>query len=388
MGEIFPKFIRIQWMGSALARYPLPISLNSEMGLCLYIPFHGVLLLSGSFSLFSFMLTSSAPSWLLRYLYAYVLESDSLDSGNLGQMVLASHTLLLLEESNEVYILDKYVVHILIVLDAELYHLCQGPANAYSETNVCSAIGEQEAAYEAFDPNGNIVIKWDIISWSPDGYVGALWHQLSVGLSGTSKRSITASHLALGFFLFVGHLWHTGRARAAAAGLIWSVVCTYLQFVAAKKPSCCVSFSSFYCSTIVRCLSCACGCQNNTSCVMSDSHITSLVGTDILTSDNAPQQQCTEHVPYPHALACKGQLHIVLESEDYHHQLQQWNELHTVDTDDTGMFFGIKYNDILSEAAQNGNVQAEIILQKDMDSFTSTKVGLSLGEYILMVMNA
>ncbi|KAL3010734.1 hypothetical protein AAZX31_07G160100 [Glycine max] len=34
-----------------------------------------------------------------------------------------------------------------------------------------------------------------------------------------SPRSrLATSHFVLGFFLFVGHLWHTGRARAAATG--------------------------------------------------------------------------------------------------------------------------------------------------------------------------
>ncbi|XVF52506.1 hypothetical protein PTKIN_Ptkin05aG0023600 [Pterospermum kingtungense] len=26
-------------------------------------------------------------------------------------------------------------------------------------------------AYDAIDPAGNITIKWDVISWTPDGYV-------------------------------------------------------------------------------------------------------------------------------------------------------------------------------------------------------------------------
>lgn len=26
-------------------------------------------------------------------------------------------------------------------------------------------------AYDALDPNGNITIKWDVMSWTPDGYV-------------------------------------------------------------------------------------------------------------------------------------------------------------------------------------------------------------------------
>jgi hypothetical protein len=33
-----------------------------------------------------------------------------------------------------------------------------------------------------------------------------------------SKELVIQSHFCLGLFLFVGHLWHAGRARVAIAG--------------------------------------------------------------------------------------------------------------------------------------------------------------------------
>lgn len=39
--------------------------------------------------------------------------------------------------------------------------------------------------------------------------------------------------------------------------------------------------------------------------------------------------------------------------------------------DDTGMFFGMKYyNDLLREAGPFGNVQSELLLKKDKNTFT------------------
>lgn len=39
--------------------------------------------------------------------------------------------------------------------------------------------------------------------------------------------------------------------------------------------------------------------------------------------------------------------------------------------DDTGMFYGMKFfNDLLMEAGPSGNVQSEVLLQKDKDTFT------------------
>jgi hypothetical protein len=39
--------------------------------------------------------------------------------------------------------------------------------------------------------------------------------------------------------------------------------------------------------------------------------------------------------------------------------------------DDTGMFYGMKYfNDLLMEAGPKGNIQSEVLLQKNQDTFT------------------
>ena len=39
--------------------------------------------------------------------------------------------------------------------------------------------------------------------------------------------------------------------------------------------------------------------------------------------------------------------------------------------DDTGMFYGMKfYNDLLMEAGPQGNVQSEVLLRKNKDTFT------------------
>ena len=40
-------------------------------------------------------------------------------------------------------------------------------------------------------------------------------------------------------------------------------------------------------------------------------------------------------------------------------------------SDDTAMFWGIKYyNDLLMQAGEDGNVQSEILFQKDKDTFS------------------
>ncbi|KAH1030523.1 hypothetical protein J1N35_042697 [Gossypium stocksii] len=39
------------------------------------------------------------------------------------------------------------------------------------------------------------------------------------------RSSLATFHFVLGFFLFMGHIWHTGRAHAAAGGFEKGIDC-------------------------------------------------------------------------------------------------------------------------------------------------------------------
>ncbi|GLU13267.1 hypothetical protein SLE2022_299100 [Rubroshorea leprosula] len=360
------------------------------------------------------------------------------------------------------------------------------------------------AAYDTLDPNGNITIKWDIMSWTPDGYVavvtmtnfqmyrhimspgwtlGWVWakkeviwsmvgaqatdqgdcskfkgniphcckrnptvvdllpgvpynqqiancckggvvasrgqdpssavsaFQLSVGLAGTSNKTV---RLPKNFTLLGPGPGYTcsqakivpstiflsadGRRKTQAL-MTWNVTCTYSQILASKNPTCCVSMSSFYNSTITNCPTCSCGCQNKNNCVTSASQIKSVVGMNSATGLTSPVLQCTEHM-------CPIRVHwhvklnykeywrvkITIMNFNYEFNYTQWTlvaqhpnlnnvtEVFSFDykplipynsINDSGMFYGLKFfNDILMEAGPDGNVQTELILQKDMNTFT------------------
>ncbi|XP_023897894.1 COBRA-like protein 4 [Quercus suber] len=248
-------------------------------------------------------------------------------------------------------------------------------------------------------------------TWGQDPLSAVSAFQVSVGLAGTSNKTVK---LPKNFTLLGPGPGYTcgpakivpstvfltsDKRRKTQALMTWNVTCTYSQFLASKNPSCCVSFSSFYNQTITPCPSCACGCQNKKNCIKSDSKLLRRAGINTPKKDNTPLLQCTHHM-----CPIRVHWHVKLNYKDYwrvkvavtnfnyrlnysqwtlvaqHPNLNNVTQVFSFDykplvayesINDTGMFFGMKfYNDLLMEAGPLGNVQSEVLLRKDKDTFT------------------
>ncbi|XP_059451486.1 COBRA-like protein 1 [Corylus avellana] len=254
-------------------------------------------------------------------------------------------------------------------------------------------------------------------SWTQDPANAAGSFQLSVGAAGTSNKTVrmpknfTLKTPGPGYTCGVAKLvkpskfFTADKRRVTQALMTWNVSCTFSQFLAQTTPTCCVSLSSFYNDTIVPCPTCSCGCQSNMSesgsCVEANSpHLASVVsgsGKNIYT----PLVQCTSHM-------CPIRFHwhvklnyqeywrvkITVTNFNYKMNYSDWNlvvqhpnfnnlteifsfyykSLNPYGTiNDTAMLWGLKfYNDLLMQAGPLGNVQSELLFQKDA-TFTFEK---------------
>ncbi|CAI0556875.1 unnamed protein product [Linum tenue] len=241
--------------------------------------------------------------------------------------------------------------------------------------------------------------------------------QISIGRSGTSKKTIS---LPQDFYLLGSGPGYTctaaavvspsafylgdGRRRSQAL-MTWSLTCSYSQTIVSKNPSCCVSMSSFYSTQITPCPSCSCGCQQEPFSLFpnrkEDHKISSLVEKS---KAERKMVQCTEHM-------CPIKVHwhvknnykthwrvkLTVTNFRYRTNYTKWTlavhhpslrSLANVSSflykplmvygasNDTGMFYGIDgVNAVLLEAGSNGNVQSEILLQKDNNSSFSLEHG-------------
>ncbi|CAN7004508.1 unnamed protein product [Brassica oleracea var. botrytis] len=143
-------------------------------------------------------------------------------------------------------------------------------------------------------------MKWDVMSWTPDGYVAIVT-----------------------MFNFQKY-----RHRRKSYG-VWSEHKQPNKFLAERTPACCVSLSSFYNETIVGCPTCACGCQNNKTGSGAGLEHTALSLCCVSPPTKKgtvlpPLVQCTRHL-------CPIRVHWhvkqnyksrVLASEDHNHKLQ------------------------------------------------------------------
>ncbi|XP_043705159.1 COBRA-like protein 1 [Telopea speciosissima] len=177
----------------------------------------------------------------------------------------------------------------------------------------------------------------------------------------------------------------------------WNITCTYSQFRASLRPTCCVSLSAFYNEAITTCPQCSCGC-------MGDPKIKCIENTESLLQlpsnkqTNAPIVRCSKHL-------CPIRVHwhvktsytkywrvkVTVENLNFLKNYSMWSlviqhpnmrsidqifsfNYHSLDqypVNDTGIFWGIQYyNDMLLQAGDSGNVQSEMILSKEAGNFT------------------
>ncbi|GJZ66345.1 COBRA-like protein [Tanacetum coccineum] len=205
-------------------------------------------------------------------------------------------------------------------------------------------------AYDALDPNGNITIKWDIISWTPDGYVAVVYH-----VQFQQYRQ-----------------FHLGRIH-------------YQNRLTPKNFT----------------IACAPGPGYNVDQLPNSPYLASVVngpGKNSL----APLVQCTRHmcpirVHWHVKLNYKDywRVKVTITNFNYRMNYSQWNlvaqhpnfnnltQIFSFNykpltpyssINDTGMLWGVKfYNDFLNQAGPIGNVQSELLFKKDKSTFTFDK---------------
>ncbi|CAI0375393.1 unnamed protein product [Linum tenue] len=176
----------------------------------------------------------------------------------------------------------------------------------------------------------------------------------------------------------------------------WNAVCGYSSFLSSPSPKCCVSMSAFYDSRIVDCPQCSCACQGQpgSKCVQMKETPPLLQQKHDPNEEPPPLVRCTDHM-------CPIQIHwhvkesyrqywrvkMTIRNWNIIKNYSQWNmvvlhpnlkNITTVfsfsyaslndfrTTNDSGMFWGIKYyNDMLLQSGNGGNVQSEMLLAKE-----------------------
>lgn len=255
-----------------------------------------------------------------------------------------------------------------------------------------------------------------LTSWVQDPANAVAAFQLSVGQAGTSNttvklpKNITLMTPGPGYtcgpakVVKQSEFLSADGRRTTQALMTWNITCTYSQFLAQKSPTCCVSLSSFYNETIVPCPTCACACEKNNrtvgGCLESAPQVTSSsLSTGLAPVPITPVLHCTQdmcpiriHWHVKQNYQSYWRVKISVTNRNYAMNYTQWNVVvqhPNLDNlteafsfsykglapygslNNTGMFWGIKYfNDLLFQAGPDGNVQSELLFQKDTSTFS------------------
>ncbi|PKA46502.1 COBRA-like protein 1 [Apostasia shenzhenica] len=196
-----------------------------------------------------------------------------------------------------------------------------------------------------------------------------------------------------------------GGRRTTQALLTWQVTCSYSQFRESMAPKCCVSLSTFYNDTITPCPSCSCGCQGapkSPKCLEDGENIPTMPPRLQRADGVDPRHdvvKCTMHlcpirVHWHLKESYKGYWRVKITINNFnmlknysdwtlvvqHPNLQSLTQVfsfnykplgHYGHANDAGVFWGIKYyNEMLLQEGELGNVQSEMLLQKDPNIFT------------------
>ncbi|GJN23277.1 hypothetical protein PR202_gb10913 [Eleusine coracana subsp. coracana] len=236
-------------------------------------------------------------------------------------------------------------------------------------------------AYDSLDPNGNITIKWDIMQWTPDGYVAVV-----TMFNYQQFRHIGAPGWQLGW------TW-------AKKEVIWSMVgaqtteqgdCSKFK---GNVPHCCKRDPTIvdllpgtpYNMQIANC--CKAGVINTFNQDPANAAASFQISVGLAGTTNK-----TVKLNYKEYWRVK----ITITNFNFRMNYTQWNlvaqhpnfdnitQLFSFNykpltpygggINDTAMFWGVKfYNDLLMQAGKLGNVQSELLLRKDSQAFTFDK---------------
>ncbi|MBA0656745.1 hypothetical protein Goklo_009080 [Gossypium klotzschianum] len=310
-------------------------------------------------------------------------------------------------------------------------------------------------AFDPLDPTGNITIKWDIVSWTADGYVAAVTmsnFQMYRGIMNPgwtlgwqwAKKEVIWSMVGAqtteqgDCSKFKGNVPHCCKKNPIVVDLLPGVPynqqfynCCKAGVMSAWGQDPTGSVSAFQVSVglagtsnktvklpknfnlLCPGLGYTCGPakvvpstvyltpdrRRKTQGIESDSKQAHRKGINTPRKDNAPLLQCTHHM-----CPIRVHWHVKLNYKDYwrvkiaimnfnyrmnytqwtlvaqHPNLNSVTQVFSFDykplvpyesINDTGMFYGMKfYNDLLMEAGPQGNVQSEVLLGKNKDTFT------------------